>query len=400
MRVAVIGGGLGGLAAAAFLARAGLEDVQVYEQAAELGEIGAGIQVPPNAVRLLHRLGITDQLDDAGVRLETGWELRRWRNGRILYAQQFGTVAEERFGAPYYVAHRARLLEAIRGVLPDGILQLGRRCVGVEQADGEVQVTFEDGDTITADVVVGADGIHSIVRGVVTTPSPPTFSGTAAYRCLIPAEQVQPMALEPGFKVWLGPGRHLVHYPVSGGREVNVVAIVPAGEWRTESWIAEGTVEGLLGEFDGWAPDVRALLELAPRAWLYALYDREPLRRLVHGRIALLGDAAHPMLPFLAQGAAQSFEDGAALALCLREAGAARVELGLERYQRARLDRVSEVQRQSRGRPDLYHLPDGPDQARRDEELAGQDRLEHQSWLYEHDAEAALRGSDVASPLH
>ncbi|MEA2178184.1 MAG: hypothetical protein QOG77_1481, partial [Solirubrobacteraceae bacterium] len=153
-------------------------------------------------------------------------------------------------------------------------------------------------------------------------------------------------------------------------------------------------------EFEGWDPDVGMLLRKAPRAWLYALYDREPLRQIVAGRIALLGDAAHPMLPFLAQGAAQAFEDGAALALCLREAGAARVELGLDRYQRARLDRVSETQRQSRGRPDLYHLPDGPEQARRDEELAVQDPLEHHAWLYEHDAEAALRGTGVASPLH
>jgi salicylate hydroxylase len=399
MRVAVIGGGLGGLAAAAFLLRAGMEDVQVYEQAAALGEVGAGIQVPPNAVRLLHRLGITEQLDDAGVRLETGWELRRWKDGQTLYAQRLGTQAEERFGAPYYVAHRARLLEAIRGVLPDGIVRLGRRCVAVEQAGDEVQVTFEEGEPIVADVVVGADGIHSLVRGTVTTPSAPTFSGTAAYRCLLPADDVAPMALEPGFKVWLGPGRHLVHYPVSGGREVNVVAIVPAGEWRTESWISEGTVEGLLAEFEGWDPDVRALLEQAPRAWLYALYDREPLPRFAQGRIALLGDAAHPMLPFLAQGAAQGFEDGAALALCLREAGASRVELGLRRYEHARLGRASEAQRQSRGRPDLFHLPDGPEQIRRDEELAAQDPLDHQSWLYAYDVEAALRGSDVASPL-
>ena len=166
----------------------------------------------------------------------------------------------------------------------------------------------------------------------------------------------------------MGPGRHLVHYPVSGGREVNVVGIVPAGEWRTESWISQGTVEGFLAAYEGWAPQVQALLSRAPSAYLYALYDREPLTRIVRGRVALIGDAAHPMLPFLAQGAAQAFEDCAALALCLREDGA---EAGVARYERVRLDRVSEVQRRSRGRPDLYHLPDGPAQRRRDAELAG-----------------------------
>jgi 2-polyprenyl-6-methoxyphenol hydroxylase-like FAD-dependent oxidoreductase len=399
MRVAVIGAGLGGLATAAFLVRAGIEDVEVHEQATELGEIGAGIQVPPNAVRLLRRLGVADRLDDAGVRLETGWELRRWRDGRVLFTQQLGDLAEQRFGAPYYVAHRAGLLAALHGVLPDGTVRLGRRCTGVEQVGDQVRVTFEGGDAVTADAVVGADGIHSVVRGAVASPGAPTFSGTAAYRCLLPAGEVPPMALEPGFKVWFGPGRHLVHYPISGGREVNVVAIVPAGTWRTESWIAEGDVAGLLAQFEGWAPDVGALLSRAPRAWLYALYDREPLTRMAAGRIALLGDAAHPMLPFLAQGAAQAFEDAAVLALCLREAGASRVEPGLRRYQDARLGRVSEVQRQSRGRPDLYHLPDGPAQVRRDEELAAQDPLDHHAWLYEHDAEAALRGSGVASPL-
>jgi salicylate hydroxylase len=396
MRVVVIGGGLGGLSAAAFLRRAGVDDVRVHEQAGRLGEIGAGIHVPPNAFRLLERLGIGDALDACGMRLEVGWEMRRWRDGRMLYSQRLGAACEERFGAPYYVAHRAGLLEALRSLLPDGVVRLSRRCVAVEHADDEVRVRFADGATVTADLVVGADGIHSVVRGAVTTPSPPTFSGTAAYRCLIPAGAVAPMAREPGFKVWLGPGRHLVHYPVSAGREVNVVAIVPAGGWRTESWISEGTVEELLAEFAGWDADVQGLLSRAPRAWLYALYDREPLRRIVDGRIALLGDAAHPMLPFLAQGAAQAFEDGAALARCLRDAGG--VPDALQHYERVRLERVSEAQRLSRGRPDLNHLPDGPEQVRRDAELAATDPLEHQAWLYGHDAEAAVRGSGAPSP--
>ena len=394
MRVAIVGGGLAGLGAAAFLLRAGVDDVRVFEQTRALGEIGAGIQVPPNAARLLHRLGLRDALEEAGVRMETGWDIRRWEDGRVLFAQDLGRACEERFGAPYYVAHRAGLLEALRSVLPDGVVQLARRCVGVEQDGGEARITFAGGETVAADVVIGADGIHSVVRDAVTIPSPPTFSGTAAYRCLIPARDAHPMALEPGFKVWMGPGRHLVHYPVSGGREVNVVGIVPAGEWRTESWISEGTVDGFRAAYAGWAPQVEALLARAPSAYLYALYDREPLDRIVRGRVALIGDAAHPMLPFLAQGAAQAFEDGAALALCLRDDDP---EAGVARYERVRLDRVSDVQRASRGRPDVYHLPDGPEQRRRDAELAAEDRLGHASWLYAYDAEAAVRGPGVTA---
>jgi salicylate hydroxylase len=392
MRVVVVGGGLAGLGAAAFLLRAGVDDVRVFERSPALGEIGAGIQVPPNAVRLMHRLGIREALDRAGVRMETGWDMRRWEDGRVLFSQDLGSACEERFGAPYYVAHRAGLLEALRAVLPEGVVQLGHRCVGVEQDGDEARMMFAGGETVAADVVIGADGIHSVVRDAVTTPSPPTFSGTAAYRCLIPARDADPMALEPGFKVWMGPGRHLVHYPVSGGREVNVVGIVPAGEWRTESWISEGTVDGFRAAYAGWAPQVQALLDRAPSAYLYALYDREPLQRIVRGRVALVGDAAHPMLPFLAQGAAQAFEDGAALALCLRDGDP---EAGVARYERVRLQRVSEVQRASRGRPEVYHLPDGPEQRRRDAELAAEDRLGHASWLYAYDAEAAVRDPGV-----
>jgi salicylate hydroxylase len=247
---------------------------------------------------------------------------------------------------------------------------------------------------VTADLAIGADGIHSVVRGHVATPSPPTFSALAAFRCMLSTADLAPWACEPSFRVWLGPGRHLVHYPVSGGRELNVVAVVPAGDWRTESWVSEGRVEDLLAEHEGWAAELRALLRRAPMTYLYALYDREPLARFVAGRVALVGDAAHPMLPFLAQGAAQAFEDAAALAACLRDGD---VPSALLRYERVRLPRASKVQRESRGRPELNHLADGPEQVRRDAELAAMDPLEHQSWLYEHDAEAAARGSGVAS---
>jgi salicylate hydroxylase len=400
MRVAVVGGGLGGLAAAGFLLRAGLAEVRVYEQAPALGEVGAGIQVPPNAVRLLRSLGIGEKLDEAGVRLETGWDMRRWEDGRHLFSQVLGDECERRFDASYYVAHRAGLLDALRSVLPDEVVSLGHRCVRAEQIGDEVQLTFEDGSTARADVVVGADGIHSVVREAIVTPEPPRFSHLAAYRAMVPADRAPEGTLEAVFQVWLGPGRHVVHYPVSGGREVNVVAVVPAGDWREESWVAEGDVADFRAEFATWAPELRTLIERAERTWLFALYDREPLTSWTSGRIALLGDAAHPMLPFLAQGAAQAFEDGAALAGCLRGARSSGAEVALRRYESFRIDRASEVQRLSRGRPDLNHLEDGPEQRRRDLEFEAQDPLDHQGWLYSYDVEAELRGPGAPSPLH
>jgi salicylate hydroxylase len=399
MRVAVVGGGLGGLAAAGFLLRAGVSEVAVYEQAAALGEVGAGIQVPPNAVRLLRRLGVDAALDEAGVRLHTGWEMRRWQDGSILYAQELGDACERRFDAPYYVCHRAGLLDALRAVLPADVVHLGARCTSAVQEDDQVALEFADGSTARADVVIGADGIHSVLRALVGPPDTPRFSQLAVYRAMVPADRAPAWTLQPGFTVWLGPGRHVVHYPVSGGREVNIAAIVPAGEWRTESWVAEGEVEAFRAEFASWAPELRELIDQADRTWLFALYDREPLGAWAAGRIALLGDAAHPMLPFLAQGAAQAFEDGAALAGCLRGADGAAAPLALRRYERFRLERASEVQRLSRGRPEVNHLEDGLEQRRRDRALAAQDPLDHNGWLYGYDVDAELRGSDEPSPL-
>jgi salicylate hydroxylase len=390
LRVAIVGGGIGGLAAAAFLGRAGVADVTVFEQAPELGEVGAGIQVAPNVARLLHRIGLASALDAIGTRLEVGWEMRRWENGRVLSSMPLGAACEARFGAPYHVVHRAGLIDALSSVLADGTVQTGHRCVAVRAAGEEVELTFDGGEQVRADVVIGADGIHSTVRGVVAPPMPPRFSGLAAYRSIVPAAAAPALAKRPVFTSWLGPGRHLVHYPLSAGGDVNVIAVVPAQGWRTESWAAEGSVAEFAAEFTGWDERVRELVAGAPAAWLYALYDREPLERWTAGRVALLGDAAHPMLPFFAQGAGQAIEDAAVLALCLGEATPHGAEAALLRYERARWERASRVQRASRGRPELNHLADGEDQRRRDTELASSDPIERDAWLYGHDAELEL----------
>ena len=394
MRVAIVGAGLGGLAAALFLRRAGI-DATVYEQATELREVGAGIVVSPNMARPLRRLGLGDALGRIAVRLESGWEFRRWQDGRVLFVQPMGDACEQMYGAPCYVAHRADLHALLKEALPSDALQLDRRCVSVTQDGGHATLIFArksgEEERVAADAVIGADGIHSLIRDAVAPQAPATFSGSCAFRCLVPQDKAPAMALRPVQSLWLGPGRHFVHYPISGGRMVNVVAIVPAGEWRTESWTAEGSVEDLAREFDGWDARLRQLIGAATDTKRWALYDRAPLQRWSAGRITLLGDAAHAMLPYFGQGAAQAIEDAETLAACLAGASAGSVPEALQRYERIRLPRASEVQRMSRGREVRNHLPDGQEQQERDAELARGDPLRQSAWLYGYDSDSAIR---------
>jgi len=414
LRIAIVGGGLGGLAAALFLRRAG-HQATVYEQAPALREVGAGLVVPPNMVRALARLGLAEDLPGFAVRLEAAWEFRRWQDARVLFVQPMGEACERLYGAACYVAHRADLLALLQRALPAAQLRLDHRCVGVQQEGDEVRLTFTHREApagattrVRADAVIGADGIHSAVAEVVPQPATGTsaatsgpasaaslatqgdtaaarFSGLCAFRFLVPSERAPAMALRSVQTLWLGPGRHLVHYPISGGRLVNVVAIVPAGHWRTESWTAEGRVEDVAAEFTGWHADVQALIASATETKRWALYDRHPLERWTHGRVSLLGDAAHAMLPFFAQGAAQAIEDAEALAASLHGADRASLPQALQRYEALRRPRASEVQRMSRGREVRNHLPDGPEQQQRDVELAQGDPLRQSAWLYGHD---------------
>jgi len=387
VRIAIVGGGLGGLAAALLLRRAGIE-ASVYEQASELREVGAGIVVSPNMVRPLRRMGLEAGLERIAVRLEAAWEFRRWQDGRVLFVQPMGEECERLYGAHCYVAHRADLHALLRAALPVDCLHLSRRCIGIEQSGDAVRLAFEGPEGIEhvrADGVVGADGIHSTVRDAIFPAVQPQFSGSCAFRCLVPSEHAPEMARRPVQTLWLGPGRHFVHYPISAGRLVNVVAIVPAGEWRTESWTAEGKLEDLAAEFTGWDARLRQLIASARDTLRWALYDRAPLGRWVHGRVALLGDAAHAMLPYFGQGAAQAIEDAEALAACLAGASPASVADALLRYEAMRQPRASEVQRMSRGRELRNHLPDGPEQRQRDDELTRGDPLRQSEWLYGHE---------------
>jgi salicylate hydroxylase len=396
LRIAIIGGGIGGIAAALFLQRVGLE-ATVYEQAPAPAEVGAGIVVAPNLARLLCRLGLAGDLAACAVRLEAAWEFRRWTDGRVLFVQPMGEECERLYGAHCYVAHRADLLALLQRALPLQQLRFDHRCVEVRQDDrgAELILASQSGATVAvaADAVIGADGIHSAVKRAIAGDVVARFAGLCAFRCLVPAERAPEMALRPVQTLWLGPGRHFVHYPISSGRLVNLVAFAPAGDWRTESWTADGEIRDLLAEFDDWDARVAQLIVSAATTKRWAVYDRDPLARWTAGRIGLLGDAAHPMLPFFAQGAAQAVEDAAVLGACLRDATPASVPQALQRYEQLRRPRATHIQLMSRGREEQNHLPDGPEQEARDGRLASGQPLLDNAWLYGHDVEADLRSA-------
>jgi salicylate hydroxylase len=293
--------------------------------------------------------------------------------------------------------HRADLLDLLVSAVPPGAIELGRECTDLSQDSDRVTLTFADGDAVRAEAVIAADGIHSVLREHVTASSPPRPSGLCAWRSLVPADAVPDFARRPVQTLWLGHRHHLVHYPVRGGELVNIVAFSPAlpGEVE-ESWSAAGRVEDFAAEFSGWDPRMGALIAAATRVGRWSVLDRAPLGRWVSGRIALLGDAAHPMLPFFAQGAGQAIEDAAALAAFLA-GGSENLPASLTRYESLRLPRASRVQEASRGRIAHHHLPDGPQQRARDAEFAAEDPLRHNDWIYAYDAEHEAAARSVTS---
>jgi salicylate hydroxylase len=389
MRIIVIGAGIGGLAAALTLGRSGF-DVQVFEQASELREVGAGVQISPNATRILHRLGLEEPLRHFAVRpLER--VIRRWDDGRVIAREPLAEACERNFGSPYYHFHRAELLDVLSAAAPDGLINLEHRCVGLAQHGDRVEVQFHNGATADGDVVVGADGIHSTVREAILGPESPRFSGYLAYRGLVPAARVAHLGIEIAASSWWGPSHHFVHYFVgAGARYHNWVAVTP-GEWRIESWTARGEVADALKEFEGWHPHVRAIIGSADVTNRWALYDRDPLPRWTVGRVTLIGDAAHAMLPFMAQGAVQSIEDAAVLAKCLERTDARDVDAALYRYEQTRKPRTSRCQEGSRRNGIMVHLADGEEQRKRDANLASATTAalpQNAAWLYGHDVEA------------
>jgi len=346
MRVAIIGAGIGGLTLALALARAGVA-VTVYEQAGKLGELGAGITLSPNAVRVLDWLGLGAELRAIGFAPDRQWT-QHWQTGEVLRESFRGAdFAARHGGAGYYHIHRAdlhALLTAALEAAAPGAVQLGKALVAATPVGA---LAFADGSTASADVVVGADGLKSAVRAACFASAPPHFTGQVAWRGIVAAADLaaEIRDLPPGIHV--GPQRLFLRYPVRGGALVNFAAFVDLAGWESEGWSIASTVPELLGHFDGWDPLVRTIIAATPAGGLFkwALHAREPLTGWVAGRVTLLGDAAHAMLPFMGQGAATAIEDAAVLARCL---GAFAPDEALARYETARRDRTTLVQTQSR----------------------------------------------------
>ena len=386
LSVAIIGGGIGGLNAALHLLRAGF-DVQVFEQTPVSTEVGAGLVISPNASRLLRRLGFTDALDAVAVR-PNGTHQRRWQDGRTLAITRTRDEIMKRFGAPQYIFHRGDLLTILAKAVPAERIHHGHRCTGFADHGDQVEIRFENGASRTVDILIGADGIHSVIRHQLLGTERPRFTGCIAYRGLVPAERIAHLGIDNTATNWMGPGRHFVHYYVSAGRLFNFVGLIEQDEWIKESWTEPGSLADLAAAYAHFHPQVRGIIAAADKTFKWALLDRDPLPRWSFNRVTLLGDACHPMLPFLGQGAGQAIEDGATLTACLIRHGND-VPAALTRYQTLRLPRSARCQEVSRGNMTRYHLPDGPEQEARDAELAAGTTGWSPSmlaWLYDHDA--------------
>ncbi len=383
-RVAVLGAGIGGLTAAIALAAKGIE-VDVYEQAPSLRDVGVGLHLGSNGSRVLRRLGMGDRLDELGVRPEA-LEVRLWKDGRVLTRQPMGEEWAAEYGAPYYTVHRADLLRVLAERVPSGSVHLGRRCAAFEQHGGGVTLTFDDGGTAEADVLIGADGVHSVVRRAVAGPDEPVFSGTSAYRGLIPVEGLELPAAT--MFVWAGPEVKLLCYPVASGSLLTFVAVVPDAGGAPESWSLPGERADVAEALAGWDPVVGAMVDGLTEVRRWALYDREPLTAWTKGRITLLGDAAHPMLPHHGQGANQAIEDALALATCLDEAPGD-VESALRRYESVRRPHTTQVQIGSREGGSLRLSPGG-----QGGQGGGMSSLvDDASWIQRYDVERELTAS-------
>jgi salicylate hydroxylase len=395
LRVAVVGGGIGGLTLAIALRRRGAA-VTVYEQAPELREIGAGVALSANATRHLHRLGLGDALEAASVQ-PSALVFRRWSDGAVIAAHQMGARYREAFGAPYYGVHRAALQRVFAAALEPGVVEHGCRCVGVGGDGGAARIELADGRGVEADVVVGADGVHSAVRRHVAGERAAVFSGTVGYRGLVPVERLPSLPDPTPLQFWAGPRAHLLHYSIEGGRVVNYLAVVRQAEWTSETWNEPCAVADALAAFEGWHDAVTEMVGAVPEGSRWALHDHAPLERWSAGRVVLIGDAAHAMLPHQGQGANQTIEDAIALAEVLATADADDIPAALARYEALRAPRTRRVQRWSRLVADWMHLPDGPAAARRDARMA--DAPADLAWIHNYDVQRELAGSAARAPV-
>ena len=354
MKILISGGGIGGLTAALCFLHHGAE-VTVLEQASELSEVGAGIQIPPNAMKVFAALDLDAALAETAFR-PLAIEARMGRSGLELFRIPLAEHAVKRWGAPYLHIHRADyiavLAAALRSQSPHALL-LGGEVTGYSQTEDEVEVRLADGRRISGDALIGADGIHSPVRKQMLGAEKPIFTGNVAWRAVVPMAALGAHGPRPTACAWMGPGKHCVTYRLRRGTLANFVGVVERDDWTAESWTERGTREEAQADFADWHPTITRLLGEADTLYRWALFDRAPLPRWVDGRVALLGDAAHPMLPFMAQGAAMAVEDAWVVAReVMQKTSPAR---GLEAYQHLRQTHASRVQAGSRANAKTFH---------------------------------------------
>lgn len=349
LRIGVVGAGIGGLAAAIALRRVGHE-VVVFEQARQFMRVGADINLTPNAVRAIDGLGIGEAVRESAARPSHRIS-RSWDSGEETSRLAMGDEAERKYGAPQLTIHRADLLAALAEAFPPGNVQFGKRAQRITQDEEGVRIRFADGSEDRLDALLGADGIHSVVRGAMFGAESPRFTGVVAFRAVVPADRLDGVPNLGAFTKWWGPRpeSQIVTFPLNRGRDTFIFATTAQESWTEESWTTAGDVQELRRLYADFHPDARALLEPVEEVMKTALYERDPLPSWVQGHIALLGDACHPMMPFMAQGAGMAIEDGVVLGRQFEGVGRDGVQAALKRYEQLRHERTSQIQVGSRG---------------------------------------------------
>jgi salicylate hydroxylase len=396
MRVIIVGSGIGGSALALALDRLGIEHV-VLEQAPEFTEVGAGIQLSPNGVRILEKLGLRDSLKDFCTTPDFH-KYSVWDTGETILRTALMPRVRDAYGFAYYHAWRPDLIAALTENLSEKV-RMNRKVTSVGQDGRTAWAQCEDGERVEGDVLVGADGIHSIVREQVFRPDPPRASGYVTWRGVVDSGKVADLDIPVSAYVDMGPRLSFVYYYVASGRLLNWLALGQADDEKRESWSQAASKAEVLAAFEGWYERPRRLIEATDQPFVTALHDRNPLETWVSGRIAVMGDAAHAMLPYHAQGAVQSIEDAWVLARTLELHGVD-PEAALKRFESLRYQRANLLVQQSRNAERWYHLDDPHEVAARNErfrqnnERYGDDFSPQQHWLYSYDAEAAAYGTD------
>ncbi len=397
-KIAIVGAGIGGLTAAIALHRRDVE-VELYEQSPQIAEIGAGVSLSPNAIKAFRALGLDEHIAAIGFESDNQ-TVRAWDSGDILSKVFRKGVYQKEFGAPYLSVHRADLVDVLRKQLPDSAIHLGTRCTEVDTDGKGARAHFADGAEIEADLIVGADGIRSVVRQSLFGREAPRFTGSVCWRGLVPLDAFPPGLISTDLTLYMGPRSHVIHFMVRRGTLVNFVAHVETDAWTQESWTQECDRSEVMETFAGWHEPLLRLLGSSDRYYKWALYDRDPIESWCKGRVTLLGDAAHAMLPHIGQGACMAIEDGYALAdLVSQHPG--NLNEALRQYEALRLPRTRRAVLEARARGKEMHLTSKWAQIKRNIRMALQHRLGGDktglklSEFYEYDVAAASRTSST-----